>query len=106
MFDNQERFVAIVTKVQIAFRHLSTSDKKRKEIPKYVINENYEEILDVVIDSKGHRNKINNCTIACKQDGGRKIIEVFNIYEEQAEKRVILFQQDKSKIQIKISDDC
>lgn len=106
VFDNQERFVAIITKVQIAFRHL-TSEKKRKEIPKYIIGENYEEILDVVVDSKGHRNKISNCTIACKQDGGRKIIEVFNIYDEhQTEKRVILFQQDRSQIQIKISDDC
>jgi hypothetical protein len=47
VFDNQERFVAIITKVQIAFRHL-TSEKKRKEIPKYIIGENYEEILDVL----------------------------------------------------------
>jgi len=45
--------------------------------------------------------------VACKQDGGRRIIEIFNIYDEiQTEKRVILFQQDHSKIQVKISDDC
>ena len=94
-----------MTKVQIFFRHL-TSEKKRKDIPKYIISENYEEILDIVVDSKSSRSKIQNCTIACKQDGGRKIIEVFNIYDdENTEKRVILFQQDRSKIQIKISDD-
>jgi len=96
VFDNQERFVAIVTKVQIFFRHL-TSEKKRKEIPKFIISENYEEILDVVIDSKNSKSKIQNCTIACKQDGGRKIIEVYNIFDDDnVEKRVILFQQDRS----------
>ena len=65
------------------FRHLE-EENKRKEIPKYIIEESYEEILDVVIDSKRSKNYIENCTIACKQDGGRKIIEIFNIYDKNA----------------------
>ena len=80
VFDLQERFVAIVTKVQIVFRHL-TSENKRKEIPKFIIGENHEEILDVVVDSKNSKSRLTNCTVACRQDGGRKIIEIFNIYD-------------------------
>ena len=105
VFDIQERFVAVVTKVQIVFRHLE-EENKRKEIPKYIIDENYEEILDVVIDSKKSKSHIDNCTVACKQDGGRKIIEIFNIYDTEVNnKRCILYQKKGGKIYIKISDD-
>jgi len=54
-----------VTKVQIVFFHL-TEENKRKSIQKYIIDEDYEEILDVVIDSKDSKDYIENCTIACK----------------------------------------
>jgi len=80
VFDIQERFVAIVTKVQIVFKHL-TDERKRKDITKFKIGENHDEILDVVVDSKNSKSSITNCTIACKQDGGRKIIEIFNIFD-------------------------
>jgi hypothetical protein len=74
-------------------------EKKRKEIPKFIIGENHEEILDVIVDSKGSKTKITNCTVACRQDSGRKIIEIFNIYDEDtSDMRCILFQTDKSKI--------
>ena len=52
----------------------------------YVISENYDFILDIVIDSKSR--KIYNhdwpfyCEIACKQDAERKNIEIFNIFED------------------------
>jgi hypothetical protein len=105
VFDYEERFVAIVTKVQIVFKHLK-EENKRKEIPKFVIGENYEEILDVVVDSKNSKNKIANCTVACKQVGGRKIIEIFNIYDDDVENiRCILYQKKGNKLFIKISDD-
>jgi len=73
--------VAIVTKVQIVFFHLR-EENKRREIAKYIIGENYDEILDVVIDSKTSKNYMTNCTVACKSDGGRKIIEIFNINDK------------------------
>ena len=97
VFDLQERFVAIITKVQIVFRHL-TAENKRKEISKFIIGENHEEILDVVLDSKNSRSRITNCTVACKQDGGRKIIEIFNIYDQEETMRCILYQQQSTKI--------
>ena len=55
-------------------------ENKRKEIEKYKIDEGYEEILDVVIDSKGNKNKIVACTVACKQEN-KNMIDIFDIYD-------------------------
>lgn len=56
-------------------------DNVIKKVGKYSISENYEEILDTIIDSKNaEENRPFKCMIACKQDGGRRIIEIFDIY--------------------------
>lgn len=87
-------------------------ENERKHVDKYVIDENYEYILDILIDSKltkNQRGRPFNCTIACKQDGGRKMIEIFDIHDDLKDMdnvRCILYQQVGKKLMCKISDDC
>ena len=77
----------------------------------YVISENYDFILDIVIDSKSR--KIYNhdwpfyCEIACKQDAERKNIEIFNIFEDHIQTKVrnITYQSTSKHLLVKISKD-
>lgn len=111
IFDLREKWVAVVSKAQIIFFNLK-DENERKHVDKYVIDENYEYILDILIDSKlckNQRGRPFNCTIACKQDVGRKMIEIFDIHDDLKDMdnvRCILYQQVGKKLMCKISDDC
>ena len=63
----------------------------------------------MVIDSKDAPNGDPfKCMIACKQDGGRKIIEIFDIYSDLKQReniRSILYQENGNNLVIKISEN-
>ena len=76
----------------------------------YTKPEMYEQILDLVLDSKHCRKNAFKCTIACGWETGRKIIGIFEIndFENHPEKmRSILCTDWGSSISMtcKISDD-
>lgn len=110
LFDLNDKYLAIQSLNQIMFIDMYTQELC-KEKPMYVISENYDFILDFVVDSKS--KKIYNeawpfyCEVACKQDAERKNIEIFNIFDDKDPTKVrnITYQSNGKHLVVKISKD-
>jgi len=67
----------------------------------------YDQILDIVLDSKKCGKDKFNCTIACGWETGRKIIGIFEIKDENNLDKIrsILCTEWGTSMTCKISDD-
>ena len=69
--------------------------------------EQYDKILDIVLDSRKWGKDKYKCTIACGWETGRKIVGIFEINDENNPEKVksILCTEWGTSMMCKISDD-
>ena len=84
IFDLRNKYIAMVSDSQIVIYELVKGNVSNEPFQRYTIDESYEKIFDCIIDS--HKPTVKgskfNCVIACKQDGGRRMIEIFDIADQ------------------------